>query len=149
MLSPFLKKLIFVRKFFIIDGQIEILGERQMLLPFTAIELLQNEQTFSIVSGEVQKTMANYARKIGASSGGMIKSVQDIYETMGLGKMRIIKLDTDNKKTVVRIEKINIKNTDLIGGVLCGLFSFMFDKDFSKENITITKKIGFFDVSIK
>ena len=71
MLSPFLKKLIFVRKFFIIDGQIEILGEKQVLLPFSVVTNLNRSDTFTVVSKEVKKVMISYAKQIGSTSGGM------------------------------------------------------------------------------
>jgi hypothetical protein len=149
MLSPFLKKLIFVRKFFIIDGRIEILGQRQFLLPSSVMESFKGEDAFEVFNSEVKKTMVSYAKSIGASSGGMVKSVQDIYETMGLGKMRIIKLDADKKNAVIRIEKANTNNSDLIGGVISGLFSCVFTKNLTKSNVSVKKKVTYYDVSIK
>ena len=149
MLSPFLKKLIFVRKFFILDGKIEILGERQILLPFSAIANLNESKMFETIHKEVKLAMERYAKQMGTGSGGMIKSVQDIYETMGLGKMRIIKLNADKKHTVLRLENITKPNEELLGGVLSGLFSFLFQKSLTKDNISIIKKGSYVDVSIK
>ena len=149
MLSPFLKKLLFVRQFFITDGRIEILGEKQVMLPFSAIMELQTDNSFEILNREVKKVMEYYAKKIGASPGGMIQSVQDIYETMGLGKMQIIKLDADHKEVVLRLLNISLSKTQLIEGVLCGLFSFLFGKNLTRNNISVKNKVSYLEVSIK
>ena len=149
MLSPFLKKLLFVRQFFMTDGKIEVLGEKQIMLPFSAVMNLQNTSTFDIVNKEMNLIMKSYGKKIGSSSSGMVKSVQDIYETTGLGKMEIIKLDADKKETVLRIVNITFNDTSLVEGVLCGLFSFLFNKELTRKNMTVTKKGTSMDVGIK
>ena len=149
MLSPFLKKLLFVRQFFMTDGKIEVLGEKQVMLPFSAVMSLQSASSFDAVSIEMKKVMVSYGKKMGSSAGGMVKSVQDIYETTGLGKMEIIKLDADKKETVLRIANISFTDTTLVEGVLCGLFSFLFNKDLERKNITVTKKGTFVDIAIK
>lgn len=149
MLSPFLKKLIFVRQFFITDGKIEILGEKHIMLPSSAVLAMQNAQTFGVVNKEIRKVMQYYAKKMGSSSGGMIKSVQDIYETMGLGKMQVIKLDQSKKETVIRLVNVEMNDATLATGVLCGLFSFLFEKELNEKNIVVKKSTGYVDVSIK
>ena len=149
MLSAFLKKLLFVRQFFMMDGKIEVLGEKQVMLPFSAVMKLHNDSTFDAVSKEMKIVMESYGKKMGSSSGGMVKSVQDIYETTGLGKMEIIKLDADKKETVLRIQNISFTDTTLVEGVLCGLFSFLFNRQLTRKNITVTKKGTSMDVGIK
>lgn len=139
----------FVRKFFIVDGQIEILGEKQVMLPFSVLDSIDSKDIFDVACKEVKKTMDSYAKKIGSSPGGMIKSVQDIYETMGLGKMKIIKLDADKKSLIARLEKVKVKNTGLIGGVIAGLFSSGFNKDITEKDISIAKKSSYIDITIK
>jgi len=149
MLSPFLKKLIFVRQFFITDGKIEILGEKQIMLPFSAVSGLKNEETFDIMNREVRKAMDFYAKKIGSSSVGMLKSTQDIFETMGLGKMEIVKLDTAKKEIIFRLMNVQYEDTTVVEGVLCGLFSFLFTKDLERKNIKVIKKATMLDVVIR
>ena len=149
MLSPFLKKLLFVRQFFMTDGKIEVLGEKQVMLPFSAMMNLQNASTFDLVSKDMKAVMQSYGKKMGSSSSGMVKTVQDIYETTGLGKMEIIKLDADKKETVLRLANMNVTDTALVEGVLCGLFSFLFNKELTRKNITVTKKGTSIDVGIK
>lgn len=148
MLSPFLKKLLFVRQFFIMDGKIEILGEKQIMLPLSAVSSLQSTNSFDIMKKEIKSSMESYAKKMGSSAEGMTRSVQDIFETMGLGKMQIIKLNADKKETVVRIN-INLSDTTLLEGVICGLFSFLFNRDIKRENIIVSKKGTYMDITIK
>lgn len=131
------------------EGKIEVLGEKQVMLPFSALINLQNASTFDIISKEMKTVMVSYGKKMGSSAGGMIKSVQDIYETTGLGKMEIIKLDADKKETVLRISNITCVDTTLVEGVLCGLFSFLYNKDLTRKNIVVTKKGTSMDVTIK
>jgi hypothetical protein len=149
MISPFLKKLLFVRQFIMNGGKIQILGENQVMLPSNALLSLQNENTFEIISKEIKVSMSSYAKKIGSSSGGMLKSVQDIYETMGLGKMRVVKLVADKKQVIVQIGDIKFKDTALVEGVLAGLFSCMFNKSLTRENIKVIKKASYTEISIK
>jgi hypothetical protein len=131
------------------DGKIEILGEKQVMLPFSAVMTLQKADNFESLSKEMKISMASYGKKMGSSAGGMIKSVQDIYETTGLGKMEIIKLEADKKETVLRIVNMTFTDTTLVEAVLCGLFSFVFNKDLTRKNITVTKKATSMDVTIK
>jgi len=49
----------------------------------------------------------------------------------------------------VRIQNISFTDTTLVEGVLCGLFSFLFNKDLTRKNITVTKKGTYMDVTIK
>lgn len=149
MLSPFLKKLLFVRQFFMTDGKIEILGEKQIMLPYSTVNCLQHPEMFETISKEIKASMVTYGKKMGSSAGGMTKSVQDIYETMGLGKMEIIKLDADKKETVLRLQNIALTDTTLVEGVLCGLFSFLWNKELTRKNIVVTKKTTYMDITIK
>jgi hypothetical protein len=149
MLSPFLKKLLFVRQFIIHDGKIEILGQKQVMLPASALSILNSDTHFNSLNQSIKESMSTYSKKIGASSGGMVKSVQDIFETMGLGKMQIVKLDTKNKVVALRIQNSQFSDTTVVEGVLCGLFSFLFQKDFGKGNITAVKKASHIQVNIK
>ncbi len=149
MLSPFLKKLLFVRQFFMTDGKIEILGETQILLPIEALSMIDNPKVFAAMSKQMKSSMQNYAKKIGTSPDGMIKSVQEIYETMGLGKMQVIKLDQEKKSCTLRIKSVKTKNTNVIAGIIGGLFSFLFKKNLTQKDVNVRKKSGFLEVSLK
>ncbi|MFH1682679.1 MAG: hypothetical protein ABIA37_02680 [Candidatus Woesearchaeota archaeon] len=149
MLSSFLKKLLFVRKFFIIDGKIELLDEKQVMLPISILDQLKGKHVFEVASRGMKKTIISYDKKIGTTSSGKIKLVQDVYEVMGLGKLQIINLDNKKKGADLRIEKTKAENLDLLQGIIGGLFSFIFSKDFKQENITITKKTDHFEIKIK
>ena len=131
------------------DGKIEILGQKQVMLPLAMMASLQNDQTFDVANKEIQKSMEYYAKKMGGSSGGMLKSVLDIYETTGLGKMQIIKLDVASKEAILRIIDGQFDRTDLLEGVLCGQFSYFFNKQLLRQNIKVTKKTTYLDIFIK
>ena len=96
MLSPFLKKLLFVRQFIIDKGKIEILGQTQIMFPsnlMAELQLIDHDRVYSIVKKNIQYTIETYAKKIGSTSSGIVKSSQDIFETFGLGQFQILKLD--------------------------------------------------------
>ena len=148
MLSPFLKKLLFVRQFIMTDGKIEVLGQQQVMLPLTALASMQNDQTFDLISREMKKSMEAYGKKMGGSANGMVKTVQDIYETTGLGKMEILKLDTAGKKVILRMQNIRFERTDVVEGVVCGLFTYLLSKELTRKDIKVTKKSTYIDISI-
>ena len=61
MLSSFLKKLLFARQFFMIDGKIEILGKKQVLLPASVLKELDNNPSPSL-SKSVRNSTKHYKR---------------------------------------------------------------------------------------
>jgi len=140
MLSPFLKKLLFVRQFLIDKGQIEILGENQVMLPshlLSELQCIDHDKVYSIVKKNITSSMETYAKKIGSNNAGIVKSSQDIFETFGLGQFQILKLDNPKKAAVVRITNSSIcngcekekENPCLLEAALDGMFTFLFKTD--------------------
>jgi hypothetical protein len=137
MLSALLKKLIFVRQFSIIDGKIEILGNKHIMLGSDAILELQEIDTEKFYQtmknttktqikdiGEQAKVykqlkdvfasdISLLSKKIGAGNQGMLNTVQGIFDIYGLGKMEIISLDNTKKQAVVRIRESSIARSYL------------------------------------
>lgn len=133
MLSPLLKKLLFVRQFNMSEGKIEILGCRHVMMSDAAILDLQNidktkfydlmkgvtlEQIHDFVEhAEVYKNLkdtslgdiANLSRKLG-SSEGIVNTLKEIFEIYGLGDMEIASLDNSQKQAVVRVNQSSIAN---------------------------------------
>jgi len=127
MLSPLLKKLLFVRQFSIENGKIEILGNRHIMLGQDALLELQevddarlynlikdstlNQLSKFVEHARVYKQLkdvilidiSSLSKKIGAGDQGIIKNLQDIFDIYGLGKMTIASLDNSKKQAVVRI----------------------------------------------
>ncbi|MAG78382.1 hypothetical protein CL616_03390 [archaeon] len=143
MLSPFLKKLLFVRQFLIDNGKIEILGQNQIMLPsglLAEMQSIDKDKFYSVVKKHIQTSMQTYAKKMGTTSSGIIKSSQDIFETYGLGQFKLIKLDNTKKTAIVSISQSSLyspKNKEeiLLEAALDGMFSFLF-----KTNIKVESK---------
>lgn len=133
MLSPFIKKLMFARQFVMAEGRIEVLGRRQVMLPFELLSDLQSideGKTYSIVRNDIHSTMDAFAKKIGSSATGMFKNIEEIFECFGLGKPEIIVLDQNKKLAVVRFHDNPVQSCSVavVPGALAGMFSFLFGK---------------------
>jgi len=149
MLSPFLKKLLFVRQFLIDNGKIEILGESHIMLPsdlLAELQAINKEKVHSLVKKHIHSTMETYSKKMGSTTQGLLKSSQDIFETFGLGQFQILKLDNTKKSAVVTISKssifdsgnkLKIKEADrcILEASLEGMFHFLF-----KTEVKVTGK---------
>ncbi|MBI4147688.1 hypothetical protein HY490_00180 [Candidatus Woesearchaeota archaeon] len=133
MLSPFIKKLMFARQFAMMDGKIEVLGRRQVMLPFELLSDLQNvdeQKTYSIIKQDINQTMEAFAKRIGSSPTGMFKNIEEIFECFGLGKPEIIVLDQTRKAAVIRFHDNPVQQVSaaVLPGALAGMFSFLFGK---------------------
>lgn len=143
MLSGFLKKLLFARQFQMNEGKIEVLGKQQIMLPsdiLLALQSIDSKKSYELIKEHMKKNVEYYAKKIGASSSGMLKSMSDVFETFGLGKLQVVKLDNAKKSAVVRITNVpfakeckGVKNCSVHNGAIAGFFSFFFKKDVECE----------------
>ena len=144
MLSPFLKKLLFVRQFIIDKGKIEILGQTQIMLPsnlMAELQLIDHDKVYTIVKNNIQDTMKTYAKKMGSTSSGIVKSSQDIFETFGLGQFQILKLDNSKKVAILNVTNSPMCNgcakekgtPCLLEAALDGMFTFLFKSDVKVE----------------
>ncbi|MBW2970954.1 hypothetical protein KY320_02210 [Candidatus Woesearchaeota archaeon] len=130
MLSSFLKKLLFARQFYMVDGKIEVLGKRQVMLPSNVLAVLgQNGLRTDIIKSVVLSDFQQYAQMVGSSEEGMFKNIHNIFETFGLGRLEIADLDNANKRCVVRVHDSPFEKANLTPVVLSGMFSFLFKKD--------------------
>ncbi|MDD5086871.1 MAG: hypothetical protein PHV16_03900, partial [Candidatus Nanoarchaeia archaeon] len=106
MLSTFLKKLLFVRQFFMIDGKIEVLGKRQVMLPTEVLSELDScnaKDDYKKLKKIFMENIKDYAKKIGSGEEGMYKNIVDVFETFGLGRIEVVKSDNKKKTCVLRI----------------------------------------------
>jgi len=140
MLSPFLKKLLFARQLQLAEGKVELLGQEQVLVPMAVLVglgRLNPEGCYDVMRQTIKESMALYAKRIGSTNEGLLKVMEEIFETYGFGHPEIIKLDNANKKAIIRIKnspltktkKMTAKDTLLPAGSLAGMFSFLFKKD--------------------
>ncbi len=145
MLSPFLKKLLFARQFFIVDGKIEILGKKQVMLPsdfILELQRLEPELAYNTVKKVMMNDIKDYATKLGANGESMIKNIDDLFETFGLGKLEIINLDNKKKTCIVRVHNSPImtnkkgeSNFEITNSIIAGMFSFLFSKEVDTKQI--------------
>lgn len=159
MISSFLKKLLFARQFFIIDGKIEVLGKKQVMLPSDVICELQkinSRQAYNTVKKTMTNDLKDYAKKLGSGEEGMLKNVESIFETFGLGKLQIVDLDNKNKRCAMRLHGPSLvmpNNLDEFGitpAILAGIFSFLFDKDVdAKQTKPYGKGFDYCEYTIK
>jgi len=141
MLSPFLKKLLFARQLYLADGKLEILGKKQVMLPVEVLVALQNlnpEKSYIVVKKSIHTSMEEYAKKVGSTSEGLIKVLEEIFETFGLGKPEIAALDNSKKTAYIKIKDCPLRNQSAKLGpehgilpcaALAGMFSFLFKTD--------------------
>ena len=135
MLSSFLKKLLFARQFFMIDGKIEVLGKRQVMLPSSIMdELAKNQKSpEKSIKTAMRNEIADYAKKVGGSEEGMLANITYIFETFGLGKLELSDLDNKNKRCIIRLHNPTLGDQKITASVLAGTFSFLFQKDVNAE----------------
>ena len=139
MLSAFLKKLIFARQFCIVDGRIEILGIKQVMLPMDLLIELQSinpKKTYQATKTKLWEIMERYYKKVGGNNQGILNMSKEIFETIGLGKMEVINFKPSDKKAIIRIKDSAIcnccqqnKNCSILPGALAGTFSFIFKNE--------------------
>ena len=128
VMSPLIKKLMFVRQFDIDEGKIEMLGDREIMISASVLlELQEQDQSklyeaaktssfknikgvieHSKVYGGVKEVMsrefAQLGKKIGNSEEGTIRVLQEVFNVYGLGNMAIPNMDNKNKKAVVTVK---------------------------------------------
>ena len=141
MLSPFLKKLLFARQLDLYDGKIEILGKKQVMLPAEVLIALQSidpKKSYIVVKKSIHTSMEEYAKKVGSGSEGLLKVLEEIFETFGLGKPEINALNNTKKTAYIKIRDCPLRNPSanlrqddgiLPCAALAGMFSFLFKTD--------------------
>ncbi|MFC1768214.1 hypothetical protein ACFLZX_00490 [Nanoarchaeota archaeon] len=140
MLSPFLQKLDFVHQFKMGNGSIGILGLKQIMLPSTLIsELGKKEEVYALAKKYSLDEVNTYMKKIDCSEGEKIKVLEQIYETFGLGKLKIKIVDIGKKALVEVVDNPLQGSNPLVRGVIAGVFSYLFKKD---VNASIQSKKG-------
>lgn len=131
-LSALLQKLLFVNKFNVIDGKIEILGNRYIMLNASDILVLQkidktkmykvakdmskadmkglvdHAAVYKNIKDQSLKNIAELSKKIGKNEDGVIKTIQSLFELYGLGKLNILNLDNDKKMVSLEVKDSTI-----------------------------------------
>jgi len=159
MLSSFLKKLLFARQFYMTNGKIEVLGKKQVMLPsdfILELQRLEPELAYNAVKKVMMNDIKDYAAKLGTNSESMLKNIDDIFETFGLGKLEIINLDNKKKTCIVRVHNspliVNKKsehNFEITSAIIAGIFSFLFHKDVNTQAVVSKKGVDYCEYIVK
>ena len=166
MLSAFLKRLLFARQFFIINGKIEVLGVKQIMFPSTLMLDLQeidSKKVYTATKKELRQTMSVFGKKLGASGEGLLREITDIYETLGLGELQVVDIDNKAKKALVRVHnspiaeaaisqklKSKIPICIVISGALSGMFCHLFGLDVDcEEKVCAVQKKDYCEFVVK
>lgn len=135
MISSFLKKLLFARQFYMIDGKIELLGKKQVMLPYDVVEELEkgNARLYAPIKKAVLKNISEYAKKLGSSEDGILKNIDYLFETFGLGTLQIVELDYKKKRCIVTVRNSPLSEAStglkITEAVISGIFTFILSKD--------------------
>ena len=142
MLSNFIKKLLFARQFYMNDGNIEVMKIKQVMLSSAVIHELNSPMVYNAVKENIRKEFHEIANNFGSERTDLLKSVEDIFEVYGLGKLEISKIDENGKSASLNLFNSSIAhahnsknlNSDapvcfLTSAVIAGIFSFLFDDD--------------------
>jgi predicted hydrocarbon binding protein len=139
MLSGLLQKLLFINQFNMVNGKIDILGDRYIMFNSSSILFLQeldstkmyhvmkdaskgntksmieHAKVYTGIKDESLKHIAGLSGKMG-SEEGMIKALQSLFEIFGLGKMNITDLDNKNKAAAIQVTDSTIALQELKKG---------------------------------
>jgi len=165
MLSPLLQKLLFVKQFSMGSGKIDLLGSSYTMLDSSSLLALQNvdktkmysiaksstkaqvksivdhAQVYKGIKDESLRNIAELGKKVGNSDQGMIKTIQDIFDLCGLGKLEISDLNNKDKEATLKVHdsslalahvakyKTKAKACAITAGTLAGVFTYLFDKN--------------------
>ena len=150
MLSSFLKKLLFARQFFMIDGRIEVLGKKQVMLPsdvVSALDALNTKEVYADVKNAVKKDVEDYAKKLGSGEEGILKNIDDIFGTFGLAKMELVDINFKKKTCILRLHSSPLKKISrgasefsITNAILSGVFSFLFKNDIDVVQVNVNAK---------
>ncbi len=134
MLSPFLKKLLFARQFFAINGKLEILGERNVILE-PELFLMLNKDAYDFGKKSAEVFFKKYQKKVDLKQNNYA-NLMNLLEILGLGAVKIMKAGEgfatiSVKDSIIAEQYLKKKGKsktsvcDFIAGFLAGTFSFI------------------------
>jgi len=142
MLSAFIKKLLFASEFMMDQGRVEMLGERQVMIPAKLLTMLQDlapEKAYKLAKEVMKEETDVVTKRIGNSKAEIITAMKEFFETLGVGNMEVADLDMLKKRAIIRIHDSPIaiahalyKSKDgcrITAGLLAGMFTSIFESD--------------------
>jgi len=151
MLSPFVKRLLFARQFVLDEGQVQVLGEPESLLPIEFVIEFQRsapEKVYKIAKSSIARFVREIGSKLGAKPQDLIKRAPDVFELIGLGRLELQVLDLKKKKVIVNVYNSPLPEYEnrkcccciFTAGVLAGLFSTLLGKDLNAKEVKCVAK---------
>jgi hypothetical protein len=130
MFSSFLKKLLFAREFSIIDGKVNILGQRFVMLPSELLFRIVDSPDTDAIQEKSLLLMKHIISKVGNNPQGLIDNLPDIFGMFGLGKLTIKSIDLKSKTCILDIDCISSEKriADVTSAIAEGLVSGCFEK---------------------
>lgn len=137
MLSDFIQRLLFVREFQLGNGSTEIIGTRQMIVPLDFMLSMQEADPDNFYRN-MSSSMGRFFDTIGKVLGeDTFRKAEDLFNLLGLGRLKIVDYNPDEKKAFVEIHDTPIKVEcghrshicSITTGVLAGIFSYLFKKE--------------------
>lgn len=132
-LSPFVQKLLFIKKFDISEGVIEILNNKYIMLDASDLLtlqevdeskmyekmkenfkakfqkiLLEHAKVYQTIKEQELRNIAELSQKLNNSDEGIMNLLQKIFNTYGLGKMEMVNLDNKKTEAVIKINQSTI-----------------------------------------
>ena len=144
-----------------VDGKIEILGKKQVMLPsdvIAAVESLDHEVVYNNIKDTIKKDIEDYAKKLGSSEEGILKNVGDIFGTFGLGRLEIVDIDNKKKSCIIRVhnsplmemKNVKLNPSKMTPAIISGVFSFLFSKEVdAKQTNPSVKGFDYYEYVIK
>ena len=142
MLSAFIKKLLFASEFMFDEGRVEMLGERQVMIPSALLTRLQDidpEKAYKIGHEVMKQETDSVTKRIGNSKAEILTAMKEFFETLGLGNLEVADIDMLKKRAIIRIHDSPIalahaicKKKDgcrITAGMLSGMFTSIFDEE--------------------
>lgn len=137
MLSDFVQRLLFVRDFDLGNGNNDVVGTKQFLLPLSFLVEMQeidHETVFRLMKKHVHDYIVDLARVFESE---MFSKSTDIFALFGIGHLKIIDFDKDKKRALVEVQdtpltKLYTSNEPVCSittGVLSGMFSYLLHSD--------------------
>ncbi len=137
MISDFIQRLLFVKEFDIGNGNTEVIGTKQMLVPLKFLIEMQHadpDQFYKYMNESVVAYIGRIEKEFGSET---FKRMEEIFGMFGLGKLRVVDFDKENKKALVEVRDTPLLKDytreyhvcSITTGVLAGMFTKLFDKE--------------------
>ena len=165
MLDSFLQKLLYLNKFQMANGKIELFGSRYIMLDANNLlglqkidktkiyknaktsaeedvkEVLEHAKVYHLLKESMHECTKEVHGHLSNNNEGIVNTLRIMFNLYGLGNLKIIHLNNEDKTAILRIvdstiglaqlKKAKTKTCEcvLTSGILAGIFSYIFCKN--------------------